>query len=123
MPSFTTMCCQGAAGHQREAYALPLMPGAEGRAWGSASSSWGKKHTARLMAWLAPHPAVLRAVRCTVLSLLASLSYIDIFFGIQNNAVVGSIEKSRHSLKNKKKGGRGKTKPLLVLPVVCEIFI
>lgn len=78
----------------------------------------------RLTAWLAPHPAVLRAVRCTVLSLLASLSYIDIFFGIQNKAVVGSIEKSWHSLKNKKKrGGRGKTKPLLVLPVVCEIFI
>lgn len=50
-----------------------------------------------------------------------------LFFGIQNKTVVGSIDVSQRSFKKKRRRKRKKkkqtTKPLLVLPIVCEFFI
>lgn len=52
-------------------------------------------------------------------------SSLFLFFGIQNKIVVGSIDVSQHSFKKKekKKKKKKRAKPLLVLPIVCEIFI
>lgn len=47
-----------------------------------------------------------------------------LFFGIQNKIVVGSIDVSQHSFKKRRRKRKKKgAKPLLVLPIVCEIFI
>lgn len=49
-----------------------------------------------------------------------------LFFGIQNKTVVGSIDVSQRSFKKKgeeKEKKKPTTKPLLVLPIVCEFFI
>lgn len=45
-----------------------------------------------------------------------------LFFGIQNKIVVGSIDVSQHSLKKGEEKEKKRAKPLLVLPIVCEIF-
>lgn len=48
-----------------------------------------------------------------------------LFFGIQNKTVVGSVDVSQRSSKkrSRKRKNQQTTKPLLVLPIVCEIFI